>query len=351
MTTKNEMTLFFNPDTTILQTLSNLSGLGQIHSKGKRLQTTKSTTQNTEIRQKTVYSQQQLSSDVKQQSVICHPNQVIRVKSSQKYTVNMKNDSETCFILGICETATGELLIIDGKNCKVKLLDQTYKVVDHYDIKPIDMCSIDSSLVAITVNGGCEVHFLQVTNGQLIWDRKLELQHYCLGIAHHQGNLYITDGKALYHYTVDGRLVSKMYEDTSAIMTVTSCALSPDGARIYVANVTSMQLVTLSREGKVISTLTDPALYWKEVIHELLFLVCGIYEYIPVIHVTDLGQVLVCGNSTIIQVDKDGRQRLAEVVTARDGVTSSKSVYYSKHRSALIVGMVKDDDIMVFQTL
>ena len=59
----------------------------------------------------------------------------------------------------------------------------------------------------------------QGTNGQLIKDRILELEHNCVGIAHNQGNLYIIDGKALYHYTVDGRLVSKMYGDTSGVFT------------------------------------------------------------------------------------------------------------------------------------
>ncbi|KAH3720644.1 hypothetical protein DPMN_063546 [Dreissena polymorpha] len=132
------------------------------------------------------------------------------------YTVQIKDDNNTCKITGICETASGELLITDQTNCKVKLLDQTYKVVAHYDF-PVAlwfMCSIDSSLVAVTVVNN-RVHFIRVTNGQLIKDRVITLQHECWGIAHHHGNLYITDGSVLYLYTVDGRLVRKMYKDTS----------------------------------------------------------------------------------------------------------------------------------------
>ncbi|KAH3848911.1 hypothetical protein DPMN_091295 [Dreissena polymorpha] len=62
---------------------------------------------------------------------------------------------------------------------------------------------------------GSEVNIIRVTNGQLIKDSILKFKHYCCGIAHHQGKLYVTDSTALYHYTVDGRLVSKMYEDAS----------------------------------------------------------------------------------------------------------------------------------------
>ncbi|KAH3848948.1 uncharacterized protein LOC127874096 [Dreissena polymorpha] len=345
MTTKNKMTLSFNPDKTIQHTLSTLSWLGQILSKVKQLQTAEITTQKTVTRQEmskacnTVSSLQIQPNDVNQPSVMCDPKQVITVKSSKKYYVKMKNDSCVCCISGICETAAGELIITDLMHNKVKLLDQTYKVVDHYDLpsQPIAMRSIDSSLVAITGYFSSAVHFIRVTNGQLIKDRILELKHHCMGIAHHQGNLYITDGKALYHYTVDGRLVSKMYKGASGGQTVTSCGVSPDGARIYVANEASKQLVTLSGDGLVIRTLTDPALDWG--------------GGNSGIHVTDSGQVLVCGGESniIIQVDNVGRQRLTEVVTKKDGVFYPISVYYSKHRGSLIVGMMGSSDIIVFE--
>ncbi|KAH3854420.1 hypothetical protein DPMN_096962 [Dreissena polymorpha] len=109
------------------------------------------------------------------------------------YSVKIERDRCECCITGICVTATGELLITDQANYKVKLLDQTYKVMAHFDLSdvPNSMFSIDSSLVAVAVcNNG--VHFIRVTNGQLVQERTLALKHICKGIAHHQGNLYIT---------------------------------------------------------------------------------------------------------------------------------------------------------------
>ncbi|KAH3873639.1 hypothetical protein DPMN_036876 [Dreissena polymorpha] len=119
--------------------------------------------------------------------------------------------------------------------------------------------------------------------------------------------------------------------------TVTSCAVSPDGDRIYVTKENSQQLVTLSRDGKVISSLTVPALSSPVLL--------------PGLHVTDSGQVLVCGyyTDTIVQVDRDGRQRLAEVITK--DVTRPMSVYYSKHTGSIIVGMGDNNDIRVFKAV
>ncbi|XP_052248407.1 uncharacterized protein LOC127856311 [Dreissena polymorpha] len=388
MTANNDRTLTFNPDRTIQQTLSALSGLGQILSTVKQSQPTKRTTQNTNTRQNTpkacsqsdpgnqTASRLKVNTSIPESSSSRHyspgnqnshlpksglvsdpvsssshqlvqghqpgavskPDQIIKVKSSKKYSVQIERDLSICYINGICETASGELVITDQYHYKVKLLNKTYKVVAHYDLpcSPWSMCSIDTSLVAVTVDSN-EVHFIRVTNDQLIKDRILKLQHECLGIAHKHGNLYITDGRALYLYTLDGNLVREMYKDTSGNHTVSSCAVSPDGDKIYVANISSNQLVTLSREGTVISTLTVPGL-------------SSPIGVLPGLHVTDAGQVLVCGyyTNTVAQVDRDGRKRLAEVFTENNNVIFPMSVYYSKHTRSIIVGM-NNNDITVFK--
>ncbi|KAH3816349.1 hypothetical protein DPMN_117865 [Dreissena polymorpha] len=270
------------------------------------------------------------------------PKAVFRMIAKTKYSVMVKSDRETCTISGISETDAGELVIIDNFNNKAKLLDKTFKVVAHCYLpgSPLSMCSINSiasSLVAVALESKT-VHFIRVTNRllkRLVNERTLELKHACQGIAHHLGSLYITSGTALYHYTVDGTQMMKMYENTSEQRSVTSCAVSPSGDRIFVTNEVNNQLVTLSRDGKVLSTLTDPALNWRGQLD------------LPGLHVTNSGKVLVCAgyNSAIIKLDTDGR--LTEVVT--DCLDKPMSVYYSKISSTLIVGMCYCDNIIVMK--
>ncbi|KAH3718336.1 hypothetical protein DPMN_061139 [Dreissena polymorpha] len=270
MTTKTDMTLTFKPDKAIQQTLSTLSGLGQVLRTVEQLQPAKRTTLNTNSRQNKHKETSQsdpgnhttsgfkvkkshpesrtsrsyrpgnqtsdltkscqvsnLISSSSQQPVQGHQpgavsksDQIIKVKSSKRYSVAIKGDEYPCHITSICETSSGELLITDQLNCKVKLLDKTYKVVAHcvFSSAPWYMCSIHSleaDLVAVTV-GYNQVHFIRVKYGYLIQDRIRTLPYNnCRGIANQHGILYITDDRALNRYTVDGSLSGQIYKDTS----------------------------------------------------------------------------------------------------------------------------------------
>ncbi|KAH3720403.1 hypothetical protein DPMN_063302 [Dreissena polymorpha] len=183
------------------------------------------------------------------------PDQILTVNNSRKYRVNIKGDKYICSISSICETAFKVLLILDKENCKVKLLDQTNKVVAHCDLpnEPWSMCNIDSNLVAVTVENN-HVHFIRVTKGQLIQDRILKLKIKCIGIAHQHSNLYITDGKALYHYTLDARLGRCIRLHEVIIQ------LAP--RQIYVTNESSKQLV--DRGGRQNNGVIRPiAVYYR----------------------------------------------------------------------------------------
>ncbi|KAH3811967.1 hypothetical protein DPMN_140385 [Dreissena polymorpha] len=64
----------------------------------------------------------------------------------------------------------------------------------------------------------------------------------------------------------------------------------------------------------------------------------------------DSRQVLIWGmeSHTILQVDSDGKHRMAAVVTDEDGVHWPLSVCSRKIKESLIVGMKDNDNIMVF---
>ncbi|KAH3885911.1 hypothetical protein DPMN_009908 [Dreissena polymorpha] len=138
-----------------------------------------------------------------------------------EHNVKIPSDSGSCLITGCCVLPNGQVLVTDSENYKVKLLNQQYQVVSHCDLAdyPQCMCLLTPSKVAVAVNiNACnthEVQFITVTHSQLDPGRKLALQHQCLGISHHQGELFISSATALFKYSLSGKLVCRLYEDRS----------------------------------------------------------------------------------------------------------------------------------------
>ncbi|KAH3737375.1 hypothetical protein DPMN_043958 [Dreissena polymorpha] len=266
-------------------------------------------------------------------------NQVFTVKKKFEYNMQLPNDSHACRIKAICALQDGQVLIADFSNNKVKLLNQKYQLVSHWNANacPHSICQITSSEVAVAVYGCRNTHealFIEVCQNQLMPDRKFQVQHTCIDIAHQQGDLYISSGTALNRYSLSGKLANKVYENTENEYTVYSCAVSPTGDKRNITSYFQHTLLNLARDGILLATFTDP-----ELLHP------------RGIHVTPAGQALVCGtySSTILQVKSKGHRKLATLVTEkRDGVREPWSVCYSSTTSSIIVGK-RWDSILVLR--
>ncbi|KAH3717455.1 hypothetical protein DPMN_060243 [Dreissena polymorpha] len=75
-------------------------------------------------------------------------------------------------------------------------------------------------------------------------------------------------------------------------LAVQYCAVNRSGDKIFVTN-SSSELLSLSRDGTILSIFTDRQL-----------------QSPTAVHVTGKGQVLVCGRNTIMQVDSEGKKKI-----------------------------------------
>ncbi|KAH3856375.1 hypothetical protein DPMN_098962 [Dreissena polymorpha] len=147
---------------------------------------------------------------------------VFNVQSITKHNVRKPSDKVVCYIGGICVLPDGQVLVVDRIYQNVKLLNQQYQVVSHWDVnaRPVDICLIIPSEVAVAVNDHDskihEVQFITVNQGKLVSGRKFQLQHECTCITHHQGDLFVTSGQELYKYSLNGKLICRLYQDRSA---------------------------------------------------------------------------------------------------------------------------------------
>ncbi|XP_052780010.1 uncharacterized protein LOC128217136 [Mya arenaria] len=254
------------------------------------------------------------------------PNHVFSVAEYKEYNVKMRNDKCQCIIWGVCEMPSGDFVIADFNNCKVKLLDKEYRMLDRCDVPgdSLDVCHIDGNEVAVCVDS--VLYFINATKGKLITTRKLSFTHACYAAAHHGGQLYISSFTALYVYTMSGQKVKMLYEGKSC-GTVGKFAISNDGKTIYITNYSKHQLITLDNNGNKLALLTDPDMKGP-----------------TGVHVTPAGHVFVCcwDSDTVLQVDKDGKKKLATLATG-----GSRNLFFSSRTSSLIVGGKKDTLLVI----
>ncbi|KAH3704090.1 hypothetical protein DPMN_079145 [Dreissena polymorpha] len=164
-------------------------------------------------------------------TVIQNPNKVIRMDGKSEYDVRTEGEFK-CSIGDICVLSSGQVLVTDQFNNKVKLLSQTYQVVSHCSVSdpqlnwPLGICQITPSEFGIAVSPmgahgdgfpPSKILFIKVNNSQLVKDRILKFQHYCNSIVYQKGDLFVTSGTALFKYKLSDTctLVSKLHEDKS----------------------------------------------------------------------------------------------------------------------------------------
>ncbi|XP_052224438.1 probable E3 ubiquitin-protein ligase MID2 isoform X2 [Dreissena polymorpha] len=269
---------------------------------------------------------------------VVDPNTVVSIKDKSQYNVQTATDKGPCIIAGICELSNGEFLIADNKYKCVKLLDRAYNLKEQMQLPfyPKAMCNLSINEVALIVSDGAsvnEIHFLRVDKGMIVKFNTLKLNHLCYGIVIHQGYLFVTSGTAVCQYTMDGRLVKKLYEDKSEGCTVIGVGVSPDGKKIYATVGDNGKLLTLTRDGAVSATLEDPALRPS--------------FQMPNLHVAATGHVFVIGKQSISQVDTIGKNVLT---TIQLDMSNPRSVYFNEDTRKMIVGFFGNNNIFEFKT-
>ncbi|KAH3849833.1 hypothetical protein DPMN_092237 [Dreissena polymorpha] len=96
--------------------------------------------------------------------------EIVQCKDKMLRSVKLASDRKTCYISGIIELPSGELLIADYGNKRMKLINMQYKVVAHTDLFdcPNDICSISPTEFAVTYHTASLIQFLTVNNSKIV---------------------------------------------------------------------------------------------------------------------------------------------------------------------------------------
>ena len=128
----------------------------------------------------------------------------MKAKEIGTFDVRTDEDNKTCHITGITITPSGQRLVVDFSNQKVKLFSQDMRFLSSVSVPvcPYDIAMVNDREAVVTV--GQSLVFLEVTDTQLRIKHTIKLSFYCYGTTHSNGKLFVTDSEKLHALDLRG---------------------------------------------------------------------------------------------------------------------------------------------------
>ncbi|XP_053392244.1 uncharacterized protein LOC128554936 [Mercenaria mercenaria] len=252
------------------------------------------------------------------------------IKDKHKRKTRVKGDRYVCDIQGCCLLPSGEILLADNTNKRLKKLDSRYKVISvlNMAVPSSDVCYIGDNVAVVAAF--YQLKFVDIRGG-MTFTRSVDTDDRCYGLAYGNNQLYVIDGKSVYIYSKDGIRQRILYTHQSNLRS-NKIALNDDGSLIYISNLNG-GLVTIDSSGNHLYTFTDSELGGASG-------VC----------VDGEGHVLVPGYSSgkILQLSSDGKKKLGIISQGSDYIYSTKTLCFDKENTVLVVAG-NDDNITVLK--
>ena len=121
----------------------------------------------------------------------------MKAKEIGTFDVRTDEDNKTCHITGITITPSGQRLVVDKNNRKVKLFSQDMRFLSSVSVpdNPWDITVVNDREAVVTV--GYSLVFLEAAGRQLRIKHTIKLSFDCLGTTHSNGKLFVTDSEKL----------------------------------------------------------------------------------------------------------------------------------------------------------
>lgn len=242
------------------------------------------------------------------------------IKSKSEYSTATTKDKSVSWISGCCLLPSGEVILADFFNHRLKKLDNRYQMINSCDLPSaaIGMCYIGDNKVVVSLRK--ELQYADIS-GQMKLTNSVNLPVYCKDLTYHNSSLYIVNENTVFVYTKAGRLIRELFKCNIKGAYFQSIAVSEDGKRIYIAS-SNLGLITVDCSGNHLNTFFE----------EDLKAPMGIC-------LDDRSNVFVCFPwlGCVIQVRGDNGQKLGEVVKKTDSVSCPTSLFFDRSASSLTV--------------
>ena len=254
------------------------------------------------------------------------------VTARNQVNVKVPSDARDAGITGSAFLPSGELILCDQNNKKLKLLDENLQMKESIDVpeRPWDIAVVNQHQVIVTFPRQRYLQFIQV-RPSLALGHTVDLGMQCWGVTVSRESIYISFSESgggkigIYDLTGKKKRIIDPYNGKDGKVLIKSpfyIAVSND-EKIYVSGVSSTATVyCLESSGNVLYTVSNP-----------LFKECR------GISVDENENLLVCdwGSHKVFLITKDGKE-VREFLTEKDGLSYPWTISFRRSDGTLVVG-------------
>ncbi|XP_053383736.1 uncharacterized protein LOC123536695 [Mercenaria mercenaria] len=232
------------------------------------------------------------------------------------------------WITGCVVLSSNKVMIVDGNNCSLKVVDTQSKVVIEektLESRPWDICILPQDHIAVTMPDQKTI-LVMATNGKISIIRRIPFQGKCGGVTYHQDHLYVVCLGPICVIKIDiqGNVIDMIYIENEIFASPNYILLSKDATHIYISDCKSHSVACVSLQGDILAVYK----------HKDLRVPMGMV-------MIDDGSLIVCCyncNGTIHHISRD----LKRGQTISDGLQYPQSICYNSKEQKVYIGGLCD---------
>ena len=268
------------------------------------------------------------------------------VTAGNKINVKLQSDAKNAYISGSAFLSSGELVLCDCNNNKLKLLDKSLQMKESIDVPggPWDVAPVNQQQVIVTFPFKKYLQFIQVTP-PLALGHKVDLGMECRGVAVSRESIYIS-------FDDLGECKIGMYDLTGKKKRIISPYNCKDGSYLQFKN--PLYIDVLNDEKIFVSCLDSksytPTVYCLESNGNILYSVSDpSFKLCRGISVDENENVLLCDmrSHKVFLITRDGKE-VRKFLTEKDGLYQPYTNSFRRSDGTLVVTCREHNDILVF---
>ncbi|OWF49733.1 hypothetical protein KP79_PYT01008 [Mizuhopecten yessoensis] len=236
------------------------------------------------------------------------------VKKLGKCMIPIPSDGRNCTAHGVLLMPTGNIIVSDFQNDKLKLFTVKGQYLDELEISgyPHDVCSVDDDTVAVAVtNRNVGIHVVEVQPSKLTLSNVIKVPKdiACQGLAFMDGHFMVSTLKDIHSVTMDGKV------EKVQILSSPCWHLASDVKN----NKTFACQKTSTVDGIVVTRLPNGI--------QIYGLDERVVKNAMGVDVDSEGNVYVCGQDSnkVLQVSAYGN-KFRELLTSKDGIDKPRAI-------------------------